>query len=65
LISLAGLAMSLGIDLVKAPGATGDYRTNFNSKARTLIDTIANEEKGLQHTLELTLQSVSFSNAST
>lgn len=43
---IAGLAMSLGIDLVKAPGATGDYRTNFSSKARTLVETITDSTKG-------------------
>jgi hypothetical protein len=38
--------MSLGMSIVKAPGATGDYRTNFMSKATTLINTITDDEKG-------------------
>lgn len=35
---IAGLGMSLGIDLVKAPGATGDYHTNLLSKAETALE---------------------------
>lgn len=38
--------MSLGMDIVKAPGATGDYRTDFMSKANTLIKTMTDPEKG-------------------
>lgn len=34
---IAGLGMSLGFDLVKAPGATGDYHTNLMSKAETAL----------------------------
>jgi hypothetical protein len=34
------------MSIVKAVGATGDYRSNFMSKANTLIDTITNQEKG-------------------
>jgi 2,3-diphosphopglycerate-independent phosphoglycerate mutase len=34
---IAGLGMSLGFDLVKAPGATGDYHTNLLSKAETAL----------------------------
>uniref|UniRef100_A0A1J3IEU2 2,3-bisphosphoglycerate-independent phosphoglycerate mutase n=1 Tax=Noccaea caerulescens TaxID=107243 RepID=A0A1J3IEU2_NOCCA len=30
---IAGLGMSLGIDILEAPGATGDYRTLLTSKA--------------------------------
>jgi 2,3-diphosphopglycerate-independent phosphoglycerate mutase len=36
---IAGLAMSLGFDIVKAPGGTGDYHTNLKSKGQTLVDT--------------------------
>ncbi|GLD95121.1 hypothetical protein PINS_up003746 [Pythium insidiosum] len=34
---IAGLGMSLGIELIKAPGATGDYHTNLISKAETAL----------------------------
>jgi len=40
---IAGLAMSLGFDIVKAPGATGDYHTNLQSKGKTLVDTFLKE----------------------
>lgn len=30
---IAGLGLSLGIDILEAPGATGDYRTLLTSKA--------------------------------
>ncbi|KAL6521679.1 hypothetical protein OROGR_018248 [Orobanche gracilis] len=30
---IAGLGLSLGIDILEAPGATGDYRTRLTSKA--------------------------------
>ncbi len=42
--------MSLGIDIVKAPGATGDYRTNLGAKARALVDTITNEQQKYANT---------------
>lgn len=38
---IAGLGMSLGFDLVKAPGATGDYHTNLLSKAETALAMLA------------------------
>jgi len=41
---IAGLAMSLGIDIIKAPGATGDYHTNLNSKAETLIKEMTRDD---------------------
>jgi len=40
---IAGLAMSLGFDIVKAKGATGDYHTNLQSKGQTLVDTFMKE----------------------
>jgi len=40
---IAGLGMSLGIDILKAPGATGDYHTNLNSKADTLVSEVTKE----------------------
>lgn len=33
---IAGLGMSLGIDILEAPGATGDYRTLLTSKASAI-----------------------------
>lgn len=30
---IAGLGLSLGIDILEAPGATGDYRTLLTSKS--------------------------------
>eukprot|EP01079_Euglenida_sp_SAG-EU17-18_P001143 gene1143-2663_t len=36
---IAGLAESLGLDVIVAPGATGDYHSNFMSKAETLCKT--------------------------
>lgn len=35
---IAGLGMSLGFDLVKAPGATGDYHSNLLAKADTALE---------------------------
>ncbi|KAG7402164.1 hypothetical protein PHYBOEH_005727 [Phytophthora boehmeriae] len=34
---IAGLGMSLGFEIVTAPGATGDYHTNLLSKAETAL----------------------------
>lgn len=34
---IAGIGMSLGIDLVHAPGGTGDYHTNLISKAEIAL----------------------------
>ncbi|CAH0477071.1 unnamed protein product [Peronospora belbahrii] len=34
---IAGLGMSLDIEIATAPGATGDYRTNLRSKAETTL----------------------------
>lgn len=33
---IAGLGLSLGIDILEAPGATGDYRTVLTSKATAI-----------------------------
>lgn len=41
---IAGLGMSLGFDLVKAPGATGDYHTNLISKAETALHMLGQGE---------------------
>ena len=38
---IAGLGMSLELDLVKVPGATGDYHTDLAAKARAAIETFA------------------------
>jgi len=37
---IAGLGKSLGFDLLKAPGATGDYRTDLRSKARVVAEAL-------------------------
>jgi 2,3-bisphosphoglycerate-independent phosphoglycerate mutase len=33
---IAGLGLSLGIDILEAPGATGDSRTHLTSKAKAI-----------------------------
>jgi 2,3-diphosphopglycerate-independent phosphoglycerate mutase len=33
---IAGIGMTLGMDLIRVPGATGDYFTDFNAKAKAL-----------------------------
>jgi len=41
---IAGLGMSVDIDIIKSAGGTGDYRTNLASKGVTLVDSILQEE---------------------
>ncbi|KAK6913451.1 2,3-bisphosphoglycerate-independent phosphoglycerate mutase [Dillenia turbinata] len=38
---IAGLGLSLGIDILEAPGATGDYRTLLTSKATAIADALS------------------------
>eukprot|EP00250_Pteridium_aquilinum_P012894 c21010_g1_i2 orf=41-1498(+) len=38
---IAGLGISLGIDILEAPGATGDYRTLLTSKATAISKALA------------------------
>lgn len=38
---IAGLGLSLGIDILEAPGATGDYRTILTSKATAISKALA------------------------
>lgn len=38
---IAGLGMSLGIDVLEAPGATGDYRTLLTSKAIAIANALS------------------------
>lgn len=38
---IAGLGLSLGIDILEAPGATGDYRTLLTSKATAISKALA------------------------
>ncbi|CAJ1836990.1 unnamed protein product [Sphenostylis stenocarpa] len=38
---IAGLGLSLGIDILDAPGATGDYRTLLTSKASTIAKALS------------------------
>ncbi|KAI9486263.1 MAG: 2,3-bisphosphoglycerate-independent phosphoglycerate mutase-domain-containing protein [Benjaminiella poitrasii] len=37
---IAGIGLTLGMDLIHVEGATGDYDTNFHSKARALLEHI-------------------------
>lgn len=38
---IAGLGLSLGIDILEAPGATGDYRTLLTSKATAIASALS------------------------
>lgn len=38
---IAGLGLSLGIDILEAPGATGDYRTLLTSKATAITKALS------------------------
>lgn len=38
---IAGLGLSLGIDILVAPGATGDYRTLLTSKATAIAKALS------------------------
>ena len=38
---IAGLGLSLGIDILEAPGATGDYRTLLTSKATAIAGALS------------------------
>lgn len=42
---IAGLGLSLGIDILDAPGATGDYRTLLTSKATAIASALAASSK--------------------
>lgn len=37
---IAGIGMTIGMDLLNVPGATGDYHTDFNAKAKACIENI-------------------------
>lgn len=39
---IAGLGLSLDIDILEAPGATGDYRTMLTSKATAIANALSN-----------------------
>ncbi len=41
---ISGLGKSIGIDVVIAPGATGDYHTDLISKARTAVATLQGDK---------------------
>ncbi|EIE76056.1 hypothetical protein RO3G_00760 [Rhizopus delemar RA 99-880] len=41
---IAGIGMTLGMDLLKVPGATGDYSSDFNAKAQACIKNITSNE---------------------
>lgn len=38
---IAGLGLSLGLDILEAPGATGDYRTLLTSKATAIAKALS------------------------
>ncbi|VFQ70593.1 unnamed protein product [Cuscuta campestris] len=38
---IAGLGLSLGVDILEAPGATGDYRTILTSKATAIANALS------------------------
>ncbi|QDZ24151.1 phosphoglycerate mutase [Chloropicon primus] len=38
---IAGIGASLGIEVVSAPGATGDYHTNLTPKMDTIVDALS------------------------
>uniref|UniRef100_A0A0D6QXB3 Metalloenzyme domain-containing protein n=1 Tax=Araucaria cunninghamii TaxID=56994 RepID=A0A0D6QXB3_ARACU len=38
---IAGLGLSLGVDILEAPGATGDYRTLLTSKAKAIAKALS------------------------
>ena len=38
---IAGLGLSLGIDILQAPGATGDYRTLLTLKAKAIATSLS------------------------
>ena len=38
---IAGLGLSLGIDILEAPGTTGDYRTLLTNKATAIAKALA------------------------
>ncbi|KAG1446447.1 hypothetical protein G6F56_009569 [Rhizopus delemar] len=40
---IAGIGMTLGMDLIKVPGATGDYSSDFNAKAQSCIKHITSD----------------------
>ena len=44
---IAGLGLSLELDLVKVPGASGDYHTDLAAKARAVVDTFARPARPL------------------
>jgi 2,3-bisphosphoglycerate-independent phosphoglycerate mutase len=46
---IAGLGMTVGMDLIKVEGATGDYFTNFNAKANACIEQLKHYDFGFCH----------------
>ncbi|RCH92040.1 hypothetical protein CU097_008284 [Rhizopus azygosporus] len=41
---IAGIGMTLGMDLIKVPGTTGDYSTDFNAKGQACIQYITSDK---------------------
>ncbi|KAI8884206.1 archaeal type cofactor-independent phosphoglycerate mutase [Backusella circina FSU 941] len=46
---IAGLGMTVGMDLIQVEGATGDYFTNFNAKANACIEQLHHYDFGFCH----------------
>lgn len=42
---IAGLGATVGFEIIKVPGATGDYHTNFEAKGKYFFDTLTNKDK--------------------
>jgi len=48
---IAGVGMSVGMTVLDAPGATGDYRSDFSKKAKVMVDALSTKgfEFGFLH----------------
>lgn len=41
---IAGIGMTVGMDLINVPGATGDYHTDFTAKAKACLENITSDK---------------------
>lgn len=41
---IAGLGMTVGMDIIKVEGATGDYHTNFQAKADAVVENLTSSK---------------------
>eukprot|EP00759_Apiculatamorpha_spiralis_P030516 PhF_6_TR32170/c0_g2_i2/m.47740 len=46
---IAGLGKLIGLDVIPAAGATGDYHSNYASKAKVFVESLPKYEFGLLH----------------